>query len=168
MISDKLATALNQQINSELQAAYLYLAMSAYFNSRSLNGMAHWMLMQSQEELQHAMRIYKYLSDQGVKTELLELAKPTNTFSGVQDVFEHALANEKLLAEKLNSLAGMALNEKDNTTYSFLEWFLTEQVEEIATCNTILDKLKLIGESGHGLLLINNELGERQSVGMQE
>jgi ferritin len=162
MLGNQLQERLNEQINVELQAAYLYFSMAAYFDSLSLDGFAHWMKTQAQEEVTHAMKIYQYLSDLGVAAEMLAIPAPATKFESPLKAFEIALGHEKKLARILNELSGLALEEKDNTTYSFLDWFLTEQVEEIALVGGIVDKLKLVGDNGLGLLMLSNELGQRQ------
>lgn len=162
MISETLNEALQDQLNFELESAYLYFAMGAYMDSLSLTGFSHWMKMQAQEEVQHAVKIYNYLNDRGARVKMLPLPAPKNDYTNVLEVFEAALGHEKKLSSKLNVLADAALKERDNTTYSFLEWFLTEQVEEVSMITTICDKLRLIGDNGHGLLMLNNELGGRQ------
>lgn len=162
MLSQSLIDKLNDQLNFEFESAYVYFSMATYMEGKSLDGFAHWMKLQAEEEVTHAMRIYKYLNDLGAKVVLQEIKKPPSDFSSVLDAFEIALKHEEKLARRLNEIAGVALEEKDNTTYQFLEWFLTEQVEEISSVGTVCDKLRLIGDNGHGLLMLNNELGSRQ------
>lgn len=161
MLTKEVATALNQQINNEFQAAYLYLAMSSYCESRNLSGMAHWLRMQSQEELTHGMKIYTYLHDMEQKAELLSLPQPYKDFKSLVEVFEKALESEKKVASDLSNIATLAMEKKDQITYSFLKWFLDEQVEEISTVGSILEKVKLIGDNGHGILMLDNELKGR-------
>lgn len=163
-IDEGLAQELNKQLNVELEAAYLYLSMSGYLSSCSLDGMAHWMLLQSKEEVEHAMKFFNYLLDRDYTPRMLPITQPKVEFTSVLEVYQTALENEQKLAGVLNDLAETALQKKDNTTYQFLEWFLTEQVEEIATCNTIVDKLKLIGDNGYGLLMLSGELGQRTAT----
>lgn len=162
MLSDSLQNELNLQINRELESAYIYFSMAADLELRSLDGFAHWMKTQAQEEVAHAMKIYQYLIDQGAKVTLLALPQPQTEFSSPLEVFEKALEHEKKIADSLNSLSDLAMKERDNTTYSFLEWFLTEQVEEISTASGIVDKVRMVGDNGHGLLMLDSELGKRQ------
>ena len=162
MLNDKLTQMLNDQLNFELESAYVYFAMAAYMDHESLDGFASWMKVQAQEEIEHAMRIYNYLNDRGARVVLAAHKQPKGDFNSILDVFENALKHEILLSERLNELAGVALDSKDNTTYSFLEWFLTEQVEEVSTVQTICDKVRLIGDNGYGLLQFSDELGARK------
>lgn len=162
MLQQSLVEKLNDQLNFELHSAYVYFAMAADMDHRSLDGFANWMKIQAQEEIQHAMRIYNYVNDRGAKVELAAQAQPKGEFASVAEVFEVALQHEVALSERLNELAGVALELKDNTTYSFLEWFLTEQVEEVSMVQSICDKVKMIGDNGYGLLQLSDELGKRQ------
>lgn len=167
MLSEKLQKMLNKQLNLELYAAYTYLAMAAYMDGKSLDGFSHWMKLQAEEELQHAQKIYNYLSDLGADIRYEALQAPPQDFESTLEVFETALAHEKKLAVELNSISVAASADKDNTTVGFLDWFLSEQVEEIASTGTICDKLALIGEDGQGILLLNNELRQRQREEME-
>lgn len=162
MLSDSLHQKLNDQLNFELESAYVYFSMAAYMDSLSLDGFASWMKLQAQEEVGHAMRIYNYLNDRGKAAMMLAIKQPPTEFKNVLDVFNIALGHEEKLAARLNTLSQEALTEKDNTTYTFLEWFLTEQVEEVSTVSTICDKLKMIGDNGYGVLMLSNELGLRK------
>ncbi len=168
MLTGKLKDELNRQLNIELQASYLYISMAAYLDSKSLNGFAHWMKVQAHEEILHALKFYRYLLDSGSSVEMLPLPQPRTAFKSVLETFELALENEKQLQDKFNQLTALAMGEKDNTTCNFLQWFLSEQVEEIAVCASIVDKLRLIGDNGYGLLMLNNELAARpQATGAE-
>ena len=162
MLQKDLEQKLNEQLNFELESAYVYFALAAYMDSESLDGFASWMKVQAQEEIAHAMRIYNYINDRGSRVTLASVPQPKGNFESVLDAFETALAHEIKLSERLNDLAEVARGAKDNTTYTFLDWFLTEQVEEVSSVQTICDKLKLIGDNGYGLLMLSNELGQRQ------
>jgi ferritin len=152
---------LNQQLNLEFQAWYKYTAMSAHCEGLGLAGCAHWFALQAEEERGHAMRIYRYILDQDKSVRLLPLAEPQAEFASVIEVFEASLASEQAVTRSLNELAGAAMAENDHATHIFLHWFVTEQVEEEASVRDVLDRLRLIEGSGHGLLLIDKELGER-------
>lgn len=160
----KLAQELNKQINIEMQSAYLYFAMAVYVDGLSLDGCARWFRLQAQEELGHAQKIYQYLMDTGQPVKLLAIDEPKQNFKTLRQTFEVALGQEEELATRFNKLAEMSLDSKDNATYSFLKWFLDEQVEEISSCRTIVEKLKLIGDSGGGLFMLSKELGARASA----
>jgi ferritin len=161
MIEKKLHDELNKQINCELTSAYLYLSMANYCDAEGLPGFASWLKVQAEEELEHAFRIYEYLRDRGCKITLLEIAKPQGSFSSVEEVFELALETEKGLDKHFNYLANLALDKKDATTHNFLQWYLKEQVEEVALCTATLEKVRMAKNSG-GLLFLDNALGQRK------
>lgn len=163
MLLKEVSEALNQQINNEFQAAYLYLSMSSYCEDRNLSGVAHWLRMQSQEELTHGMKIYNYLNDMESNAKMLAIPQPKTEFKSIIEVFEEALASEKKVASDLSAIASLAMEKKDQLTYSFLKWFLDEQIEEISSVGGILEKVKLIGDNGHGILMLDSELGGRKA-----
>ena len=135
--------------------------MAVYCDSRNLEGCANWMRLQSKEELGHAMKLYDYLMDMGAEATLFEIPKAQVKFGSLKEVFEKTAEHERAITESFNKLATMALEEKDQVTYSFLEWFLKEQIEEMATANSILEKAKLVGDNAMGLFALNAELGRR-------
>ncbi|HKJ32193.1 MAG TPA: ferritin [Balneolales bacterium] len=155
--------AVNKQIQAEFESAYLYLAMSAYFETQNLKGFAHWMKIQWEEELQHALKFYNMLIDRDAKVELMTLAKPGNDFGSPQEVFKSALDHEKQVTGKINDLYDLALEEKDYPLQNLLQWFIDEQVEEENNARDIVDQLKLIGENGTGLYILDRELSQRTS-----
>jgi ferritin len=161
MISPAMEKALFTQLNHEFYSAYLYLAMSAYCSHLEFNGAADWLKLQYEEEHMHATKIYNYLVEQGVQVELQALPKPPSDFGSLLEVFTSSLQHEQAMTARLNNLSDQALKEKDHATYNLLQWFVNEQVEEEATVGGIISKLKLVKEDGYGLLMIDNELGER-------
>lgn len=161
MLKPKIQTELNAQLNREFDAAYQYFGMSAYCESKNLDGFAHWLKVQAQEELEHAMKIYKYMLDRDAQIQLASVPEAPATFGSIQEVFEKALQNEQKYGEIFEELSRLATEEHDNTTVHFLNWFLEEQVEEVAICSNILEKVKMIGSDGNGLLLLNEDLKRR-------
>jgi len=161
MLSEKMLKVLNGQINKEMYSAYLYLAMSAHSESVGLKGFANWFYVQYQEEIEHAMRIYHYIHSQGGKVELLSIEKPPSKFESPMEMFEKTLEHEKFITKSINELVDLAVEEKDHATQIFLQWFVTEQIEEEANDNEIIDKLNLAGKEGNGLFMIDKELGAR-------
>lgn len=162
MISDKMQDALAKQLNKEFYSAYLYLAMSAHCHQMDLNGAAHWFMIQYQEEVDHGTKIFNYLIDQGSDIELNKITKPPKKFGSLIETFKASLEHEQKMTGFLNDLSDQALKEKDHATYNLLQWFVTEQVEEEATVNEIISKLKIVGDDGYGLLMIDNELSTRK------
>ncbi|SES68731.1 ferritin [Methanococcoides vulcani] len=161
MISEKMADALNSQINKEMYSAYLYMAMSAYSSNIGLNGFANWFMVQYQEEMVHAMKLYNYISDVGAPVELMEIEKPPQDFGTALDMFYATLEHEQFITRSINDLVDLAIEEKDHATHIFLQWYITEQIEEEGNDNEIIDKLKLAGEEGNGLFMIDKELAVR-------
>ncbi len=161
MLNKKMEQAINAQINAELYSSYLYLAMCAHFESVSLGGMATWMRMQAQEELFHAIKMYDFVHERGGKVTLSAIAKPPGQWKTPLAVFTAVLEHEQKVTGLINDLVNLALDERDHATNIFLQWFVTEQVEEEASASTIVDKLKLIGTDANGLFVLDNELGQR-------
>jgi ferritin len=161
-ISEKMEKALTRQMNRELYSAYLYLGMSSYFESINLKGFAGWMRVQSQEEMIHAMKFFSYILQKGGKALMQDIEAPPNDWKTPADAFERSLDHEQLVTSLINELVNLAITEKDHATNTFLQWFVNEQVEEEASFDEVLQKLKLLGkETGGGLLFINRDLGTR-------
>jgi ferritin len=161
MLSEKMLAALNGQLNKEIYSAYLYLSMSAYSTYIGLKGFANWFMVQYQEEMVHVMKIYDYINSQGGQVKLLAVAQPPAEFESPLDMFEKTLEHERFVTKCINDLVDLAIKGKDHATNIFLQWFVTEQIEEEANDNEIISKLKLVGEKGDALLLIDRELAAR-------
>jgi len=161
MIKENILDALNKQINREFYSAYLYLSMSAYAESIGLKGFAQWLKVQSQEELDHAMKIYDYVIERGGKVKLYPIEEPKSEWSSIIEVFEDGYKHEVSITQSINEIVDLAMSEKDYATVNMLQWFVTEQVEEEASFSEILDKLKLIGDDKRGLFMVDIELGQR-------
>ena len=161
MISKKMAKALNEQINKEIYSAFLYLSMSSYSDSIGMKGFANWFMVQYQEEMEHAMRFYHYVQEQGEQVILMAIDKPETKWASPQAMFEKTLTHEQFVTKLIHNLVDLAAKEKDHATGIFLQWFVTEQVEEEANANEMIDKMKLVGKQGSGLFLIDKELAAR-------
>ena len=161
MLSDKVLDALNNQLHMELESAYVYLGMSAYFESEGLPGMAAWMRRQFDEEQQHAFKFYNFILDRNAKVQLKKLEGPATSYSSPIDVFESALGHEQKVTASINRLYELVAKEKDFASQALLDWFATEQVEEEKTVGQIIDDLKRIGNDGNGLFLLDKDLGTR-------
>ena len=164
MLNKKVSSALNKQLNNEIYSAYLYLSMSSYANSIGLKGTANWFMVQYQEEMVHAMKIFSFLGSRGEHTELAAVAAPPTKFETPLDMFLQTLAHEEFITASINELTDLVLGEKDHATHIFLQWFITEQIEEEENDRDIIGKLKLIGDNGQGLLMLDAELGARVFV----
>ncbi len=162
MLSKEIEKKLNEQLNCEFYSSYLYISMATHFDYCNFKGFSGWMMQQAKEELTHAHKIYNYLSMQGAKVELQEIAKPKNHWECTLDVFKDSLNHEKTVTKSINDLANMAIEAKDNPTAIFLQEFVTEQVEEESTLEEIIQKLKLIKDNISGLYFLERELGMRK------
>lgn len=161
MINEKLEKVINQQINAEMYSAYLYLSMSAYLESINLPGFASWMRVQFEEEQFHALRFFTFLNERGGRVELEAIEKPQFVWNNVIEVFEHTLEHERHVTSLLNNIADIAETEKDRPTRNLMVWFIDEQVEEESSAEKIINELKLINGEGHGMLMLDRELGTR-------
>ena len=161
MIGKKIENAMNEQIKHEAFSAYLYFSMAAYFHSKSLDGMAQWMKSQAQEEFAHALRFFNHINDRGGRIELQALEKPQTEWESPIAAFKAALVHEEFITGKINDLAKLADDENDRAAGIMLQWFVTEQVEEEDSVSTVIAMLDLIGDSGHGILMADRELGSR-------
>ena len=161
MLKEKMIEELNNQINEEFFSAYLYLSMSAYFESIGLKGFANWMSVQYLEETEHGMKIYNYLLSQGADIKLQAIAEPANKWDSPLHAFQETLKHEQHITERINLLVDIAEELKDRATYNFLQWYINEQVEEEENDREIIDKLELIGDSKNGLFMLDKELSER-------
>lgn len=161
MISKKMEASLNRQINAELYSAYLYLSMNSYFNSVNLQGFANWMRIQALEEMTHADKFYKYVSDRGGRVVLDAIEKPPAGWNSPLAVFEQVYKHEQKVTSLIHALVDLAIKEKDHATNTMLQWFVNEQVEEESNADTLVQQLRLIGDNGYGILMLDRELARR-------
>lgn len=164
MISKKMQSAIDEQINAEIWSAYLYLSMSAYFERQNLRGFANWMKIQWQEEVTHAIKFFDYVHSRGGQVNLKPIAAVQIDWKNSIDVFKDTLEHEQHVTALINNLANIAIEEKDHATNSMLQWFIAEQVEEEANAEQILVQLKMIGDNGYGMLMLDRELATRVFV----
>ena len=165
MLTDSLEEALNEQINAELYSEHLYLSIAAYYEDEGLPGFASWMRAQADEERAHAMRIYDFVIERDGRVTLDSIDSPPREWSSPSDAFEAAYEHEVEITEMIDDLVALAREENDNATENMLQWFVAEQVEEEATAQAVLDKLKHVGDDGPGLLMVDQELGQRGGAG---
>jgi ferritin len=161
MIDVKMEKAINDQIVAEMYSAYLYLSMAAYFDGEGLSGLAAWMRVQFQEEQMHALKMFDYVGERGGRVRLGAIDAPPSRWDSPLDVFERTLAHEQMVTGLINKLVDLAHELSDHASDNFLRWFVTEQVEEEDTADSIRRQLKLIGDNGQGLLMLDRELGTR-------
>lgn len=163
MLKQEMQDALNAQINEELNSAYLYSAMAAYFESINLSGFATWMHSQTQEEVIHTQKLYKYINERGGRVILEALDKPQTEWDSPLAAFEAAYAHEQHITGCIDKLVDKATELSDHATKGFLDWFVAEQVEEEDSADTIVQQLKMVKDSPHALFMFNRELGARPS-----
>ncbi len=164
MISKKMSESLNTQMNLELFSAHLYLVMSSCANEMGLKGAANWFFVQYREEIIHFMKFYTYLTDQGVVISMPAGKDVPNKYKSLLDMIQKTLGHEQIITSCINDLSEQAVKEKDHATQIFLQWFVTEQIEEENNDRDLIAKLKLVGDNGHGILMIDGEMGQRLFV----
>lgn len=163
MIDGKMQEALNRHANAEFYSSYLYLSMSAYFRSINLPGFAHWMRVQAREELAHALKFYDHVIERGGRANLQLVEAPPAQWDSPLAVFEDAYRHEQKVTGLISQLVDEAVQTRDHATSNFLQWFVSEQVEEEASADAIVQRLKLVGNAPGGLLIVDNELAQRGS-----
>ncbi len=161
MLSERLEAALNEQINAELYSSYLYLSMAAYFSSINLTGFGRWMEGQAIEEQIHAMKFYQYVNERGGRVVLKAIDGPPTEWASPAAAFEDVLKHEQLVTGLINKLVDLAIEERDHATNNFLQWFVAEQVEEEASADEVVQKMRLMGDSKGPLFMLDRELGQR-------
>ncbi len=163
MISKSMQDAINEQIKNELYSAYLYLSMSAHFEGLNLNGFAKWLRIQAEEELGHAMKFFDYIHERGGQVILKAIDQPPAEWKSNMEVFEQVLAHEQKITAMINKLYEQALKENDYPSQILLQWYINEQVEEEKNATQIIENLKLIDAHGTAVLMLDRELGKRES-----
>lgn len=161
VISEKMQTALNKQVNRELYSSFLYLSMSGYFEAENLKGFAAWMKEQAKEEYAHAMKMYNYVFERGGKVELLPIEAPPKEWDSILNVFEETYKHELEVTKEIHNLVGLSKDENDYATESFLKWYVDEQVEEEDQASYIVERLKQIAGFKGGIIFLDKELGAR-------
>jgi ferritin len=153
--------AFSEQIRYEFSSAYIYLSMALYFEGRSLPGFAKWMRVQYTEEQAHAMKMLDHVVDRGETVTLSAIEKPASDFKSVTDVFERTVAHERKVTGLINNLYALAAKENDYASMEMLQWFIKEQVEEEKNVTLILEQLKMVGDKGSSLVMLDHRIGKR-------
>jgi len=161
MLGKNMEDALNEQINREMFSAYLYMSMSAHAAHEGFKGFANWFMVQYHEEMLHAMKLYEYVSIRGGSITLKLIPQPPATFASPLDMFQKTLEHEQYITKSINEWMDLAIAEKDHATQIFLQWYVTEQVEEENNDQEILAQLKIIDSNAQGLLLLDKDLAAR-------
>jgi ferritin len=163
MINEKVRKAINEQIKHELESAYIYLSMVAYFHSINMDGMAQWMRVQTREEVAHAMKFFDHVQQRDGRVELQPLKPLKTDWSSPLEAFQDAYKHELFITGKINDLVKLAREQGDEPAAILLQWFVSEQVEEEANASKIVQTLERVGDSGPGLLMVDSQLGKRGS-----
>jgi len=158
MISKKIEKLLNQQIDLEADSSQFYLAMASWAERSGYNGVSTFMYRHSDEERQHMLKLIKFVNERGGAAQIPALKSPPMSFKGINEVFELLLKHEVKVSTEINKLVEHCLAEKDYTTHNFLQWYVSEQIEEERLARTLLDKLKLIGGDKGGMYLFDRDL----------
>jgi len=161
MLAPKMEDALNEQLNREMYSAYLYMAMSSHCSNKGLKGFANWFMVQYHEEMFHAMKIYEYINLQGGKAVLKALQQPPSTFVSPLEMYTKTLEHEQFITRSINDLMELAMAQKDHASQIFLQWYVTEQVEEESNDNEIIAQLVIIRDDPNGLMMLDRELAGR-------
>lgn len=161
MLTKKMEAALNEQINREMYSAYLYMSMSADSTFKGLKGFANWFMVQYHEEMLHAMKMFEYITRHGGKVTLNAIVQPPLVFESAMDMFQQTLKHEQFVTQCIYDLSNLAVSEKDHATQTFLQWYVTEQVEEEENDNDVIAQLKLIGSDTAGLFMLDKDMGTR-------
>jgi ferritin len=161
MLSEKMEEDLNGQVNAEMYSAYLYLSMESWFKSKNLSGFANWMRVQAQEETTHAMKFYDFIDERGGRNFLKAIEGPATEWDSPLAVFEAVYEHEQKVTSLINDLVDLAIKEKDHATNNFLQWFVSEQVEEEASADEAVQKLKMVEKAPGGMFMLDREFGQR-------
>ncbi len=161
MISDKMEKAINGQINAEIYSSYLYMSMAAWAEGKQLNGFAHWLKVQAQEEMTHALKFWNYVFERGGQVALAAIDAPPSSWDTPLDMAEGVLEHERKVTAMINGLMDLAMDERDHASISFLHWFIDEQVEEEASADEMVGKLKMVQQHEGGLYMLDREMGSR-------
>jgi ferritin len=162
MLTVTMQNGLNQHINQEFYSSYLYLSMSAYCEFTNFPGFAHWLRVQSQEEMAHALKLFEYVNDRESRVMLQPIGQPPLEFQSLMEVMETTLEHERNVTEFIHHLYEIAIKEEDYATQVFLQWFITEQVEEEKAASDIVEQLKMVGDQADALLLLDRTLNIRE------
>jgi ferritin len=161
MLSKKLQDAMNEQMKNEFYSAYLYKAMAAYFEAQELKGFGNWMRVQALEELTHGEKFFNFLCETGAEVELRAIEAPKADFTSALEIYQYGLEHERFVTSRINQLMDLARDESNHAAQIFLQWFVTEQVEEESNFTNYGKKLKLVEGDARGLLLLDQEAAQR-------
>lgn len=158
MIKAKVEKILNEQIEKEAYSSNLYLAMASWAETSGFEGVSKWLYAQADEERLHMLKFISYVNERGGKAVIPALKKPPVTFKNVQDMFKQVLTHEEFISESINDIVAICIENKDFSTQNWIQWFVTEQIEEEASVRAIIDKLGLLGKNNENLYLFDKDI----------
>lgn len=158
MIKQNIIDALNNQVEAEANASQLYLAMASWADSRGLEGISEFLFAHSDEERMHMLKLIRFINERGGMAIIPSLHIPKQDFQSLNEIFSMLLEHEVKVSEMINDIVDLTLSEKDYTTHNFLQWYVSEQIEEERLARIILDKLKLIGDDKGGMYLFDRDI----------
>jgi ferritin len=164
MLNEKVEKGLNSQLNAEMYSSYLYLSMSAYCKTMNLDGFANWLYVQAQEEMVHAMKFYDFINQRGGSVQLRQIDGPPTKWSGVEEIFENVYEHEQKVTGLIHGLVDLAIEQRDHAANIFLQWFVTEQVEEEDNASSLVEQVKRVSGTKEGLFLLDRELMSRAPI----
>lgn len=161
-MNEKLQDLMNDQIKNEFYSAYTYLSLAAYCESINMPGFAHWLRVQAQEEIEHAMKFFDHINERGGRVTLQAIDQPPTDFDSLLEVAQAAYGQEQTVTGQINEIYDLAVAEKDYPAQALLQWFATEQVEEEDITSELVARLEMIGDQPAGLVMLDRELAQRQ------
>ena len=164
MIDDRIAQEFNDHIRFEMASSHLYLSMTAWCESHGLPGFSNWMRRQAEEEHQHALKFFNFLLTRGGRVRLADIPAPDQDWDSPLAVFEAAQIHEAEVSQRINTLVDTVMSVRDHAANAFLQWFVNEQVEEEASVGDVVNRLRLVGSEGRGILLVDQELQQREAT----
>lgn len=164
MLSKKVEDILNVQVDKEGYSSHLYLAMASWAETQGLSGISEWLYAQAEEERIHMLKLVRYINERDGKARIAALKEPPAEFGTVKEMFDQVLEHEKFVTASINEIVKVCIDENDHTTHNWIQWFVTEQIEEEASAKAIIDKLKL---AGNQLYMFDRDIMGMRSEGAQ-
>ncbi len=158
MLTSKIEAALNKQVTVEAQSSQIYLAMASWAEKLGFEGVSQFMYAHSDEEREHMLKLIKFINERGGHAKVSQLSAPPTEFGSFKDMFQSLFDHEVMVSKSINDLVDISLQEKDYATHNFLQWYVSEQIEEEALARNILDKINLIGDDKSGFYLFDNDI----------
>lgn len=162
MMNKKIENILNQQVEKEAYSSQLYLSMAVWAEVNGLSGISEFLYAHSDEERMHMLKLVKFINERGGVSIISSIEKPKSEFNSIEEVFTDLLNHEMMITNSINEIVHLCLEEKDFTTHNFMQWFVSEQMEEEALARTIMDKIKMIGSDKGGLYLFDRDINNIQ------